>query len=130
MWRKDIEIILARQLASYLHMPIFIVDPDGNLLFYNEPAEQILGQRFAETGMMTADEWSRGFVPTSPEGEPIPPDDLPLMVALTQQKPSHSSMWIQPFDNSPRLIDIWAFPLKGVSGAFLGAMALFWQEER
>ena len=129
MWRKDIEIILARQLASYLHMPIFIVDPAGNLLYYNEPAEQILGQRFAETGMMTADEWSQGFVPTSREGDPIPADDLPLMVALAQHKPSHSEMWIHPFGNEPQLIDIWAFPLKGIAGTFLGAMAIFWRGE-
>ena len=35
MLQKAIEVILMRQLASYLAMPIFVVDPDGNLLFYN-----------------------------------------------------------------------------------------------
>jgi hypothetical protein len=41
---------LARQLAGYLSVPVFLVDPLGNLLFYNEPAEVILGRRFEETG--------------------------------------------------------------------------------
>ena len=47
-----IQIILARQLAGYLSVPVFLVDQTGNLLFYNEPAEVILGQRFDETGAM------------------------------------------------------------------------------
>lgn len=50
MSQKEIGVILTRQLASYLAMPIFIVDPTGALLFYHEPTEQILGLRFEETG--------------------------------------------------------------------------------
>ena len=38
-----IQIILTRQLAAYLSVPVFLVDPKGNLLFYNEPAEIVLG---------------------------------------------------------------------------------------
>jgi hypothetical protein len=49
---KAVELILMRQLASYLAMPIFLVDPDGNLLYYNEPAEYLLGRRYDETGEM------------------------------------------------------------------------------
>lgn len=58
---KPIQIILARQLASSLAMPILIVDTDGTLIFYNEPAEVILDQRFEETGEMPADVWSGRF---------------------------------------------------------------------
>ena len=42
MAQKDIELILTRQLASYLATPVFIVDAIGTLVFYNEPAEVIL----------------------------------------------------------------------------------------
>jgi hypothetical protein len=38
-----IQIILTRQLAGYLSVPTFLVDPNGTLLFYNEPAEVLLG---------------------------------------------------------------------------------------
>ncbi len=31
-----IQIILARQLAGYLSVSVFLVDQNGNLLFYNE----------------------------------------------------------------------------------------------
>ena len=42
MSKNDIEVILARQLAEYMDMPIFIVDLSGDLLFFNGPAEVIL----------------------------------------------------------------------------------------
>ena len=46
----EIEIILNRQLADCLSIPVFITDTDGNLIFYNEHAEEVLGKRFEETG--------------------------------------------------------------------------------
>lgn len=46
----EIEIILSRQLADCLTVPVFIVNPEGSLIFYNEPAEQILGQKLQDTG--------------------------------------------------------------------------------
>ena len=58
-----IQIILARQLAGYLSVPVFLVDQKGNLLFYNEPAEAILGRRFEETGAMPAEVWSTTLLP-------------------------------------------------------------------
>jgi len=56
-----IELILMRQLAGSLAMPIFVVDPAGDLLFYNEPAEELLGRRFDEAGPMPAADWSTAF---------------------------------------------------------------------
>ena len=50
MPQQPLELILLRQCASHLAMPIWIMGPDGNLLFYNEPAEPILGRRFDEAG--------------------------------------------------------------------------------
>src|SRR5206468_1146467 len=32
--QQEIEVILTRQLATYLAVPVFIVDPEGTLLFY------------------------------------------------------------------------------------------------
>ena len=80
MAQKDVEVILMRQLASYLAMPIFLVDPTGNLLFYNEPAEALLGRRYDETGEMPLEEWSAIFVPVDESGAPLPPEALPLAV--------------------------------------------------
>ena len=50
---QPIEVILMRELAGHLATPIFVVNADGDLLFYNEPAEKLLGSRFDESGPMT-----------------------------------------------------------------------------
>ena len=69
---QPIEIILMRELAGHLATPIFVVDTVGDLLFYNDPAERLLGSRFDETGMMPFAEWSTVFNPTDAQGMPIP----------------------------------------------------------
>ena len=98
MAQYEIEVILLRQLASYLAMPIFIVDPRGALVFYNEPAEIILGKRFEETGEMSPEEWSKAFQPTDEQGRPLEPGGVPLMIAFNDRRPTHGSLWIQALD--------------------------------
>ena len=68
MGSYEIEIILNRQLADCLSIPVFITDTAGDLIFYNEPAEQILGKRFEETGEMPKEEWSTAFKPLDEKG--------------------------------------------------------------
>jgi PAS domain-containing protein len=127
MPQHEIEVILARQLASYLAVPIFIVNPKGDLLYYNEPAEKILGYRFEQTGSMPASEWTTRFAPVDDQGTPFPPHELPLMYALEYRTPSQRSFWITGMDNVRRHIDVVAIPLVGQQNRFLGAMAIFWE---
>ena len=127
MTQREIEVILTRQLASYLTLPIFIVDPDGTLLFYNEPAEAILGRRFEETGEMPVGEWAQIYTVTEDDGTPTPVDELPLMIALRERRPSHRRVHIRGLDSVRREIEVTAFPLIGLAGRHLGAVALFWQ---
>ena len=129
MSQQAIEVILARQLADYLVLPVFLVDPDGNLLFYNEPAEVILGLRYAETGPMPAQEWATIFRPTDEAGHPLPPDELPLVIALRELRPAHREFWIRGLgDGVTRRIEVTAFPLIGQAQRHLGALALFWEK--
>ena len=127
MAQREIEVILTRQLASYLAMPIFIVDGAGTLVFYNESAESILGQRFEETGEMPAAEWSSRFRIVGDDGTPIPPERLPLMIALQEKRPAHTLFWILGLDNVRRHIETTAIPLIGQAGRYLGALAIFWE---
>jgi PAS domain-containing protein len=127
MSQKEIEVILARQLADYLATPIFIVDPQGTLVFYNEPAERILGRRFEETGEMPAPEWSTLFKPTDDNGDLLDPGSLPLMIALTEHRPAHRTFWIRGLDGAPRHIEVTAFPLIGQAQRYLGGVAIFWE---
>lgn len=125
--QKEIELILARQLASYLVMPIFIVDPPGNLIYYNEPAEVILGRRFEETGEMPVEVWSTLFKPMDEHGEPLAPESLPLVIALRDQRPAHREFWIEGLDGVRRKIHVTAFPLNGQAERNLGGLAIFWE---
>jgi PAS domain-containing protein len=127
MSQKEIEVILTRQLATYLAMPVFVVDPGGTLVFYNEPAEAILGSRFDETGALPLDEWSQLFLPTDAHGVPLPPDQRPVLIAVHERRPSHRSFWLKGLDNVLRHIEVTAFPLIGQADRHLGAVAIFWE---
>lgn len=127
MSQQEIEVILARHLAEYLALPIFIVDPQGDMLYYNEPAEVILGYSYNETGPMPAEEWSTIFHPVDQEGKPIQPEDLPLMIATLRRHPAHRRFWIQGLDEENHEIELTAFPLISQGDRFLGALAIFWE---
>lgn len=129
MAHREIEVILIRQLASCLAMPMFIIDPLGNLLFYNEPAEKILGCRFEETGEMTANDWATAWMPTDEGGTPLPPEAQPLTIAFTERRPVHTRLWIRGMDNVRRLIEVTCFPLIGQAQRYLGAVAITWEVE-
>lgn len=127
--QKEIEVILTRQLAGYLTVPVFIVDPAGTLLYYNEAAETILGKRFEETGEMLVGEWSTIFVPMDEAGESLAPGQLPLIVALNEHRPAYRRFFIVGLDGVKRCIDVTAFPLDGIANRHLGAVAMFWNVE-
>lgn len=128
--QHPIELILARQLSASLSHPTWITDASGNLLFYNEPAEAILGVRYDEAGEMPARELSDRFVTTDLDGSPIPAAELPLVVALTDWVPAHRPLRIRSFDGVWRTIEVTAIPLVGEGGRRVGALALFWELER
>jgi len=127
MTQKEIELILSRHLAEYLAMPIFIVDPGGDMVYYNESAEIILGFRYVETGAMPASEWSTIFNPVGLDGTPMEPEEHPLMIAIIEQHPAHKRFWIRGLDKNKRLLEVTAIPLIAQADRFLGAIAFFWE---
>ena len=128
MTNLQIEIILSRQLADSLSMPVFLVDTQGNLLFFNEPAEEILGTRFEETGFMPVEKWSTVFKPQDKDGNILPAESLPLVKTLTTQTPHHGEFWINRLkDGELYKISVTSFPIIGRPDRFVGAMALFWK---
>jgi PAS domain-containing protein len=127
MPQREVEVILTRQLASYLAVPVFVVDPGGDLVFFNEPAEPILGRRFEETGEMTQQELIAIFKPTDAEGSPIKFEDHPIGIALAELHPAHRRFRIQGMDGVARTIDCTAIPLLGQAERALGALCVFWE---
>ncbi|MCY7422525.1 MAG: PAS domain-containing protein [Chitinophagaceae bacterium] len=125
----DIEIILNRQLADCLSIPVFITDTKGNLLFYNEPAEEILGKRFEDTGEMPVEIWSTIFKTKEFDGSDIHPKDLPLVKTLTEQLPFHKTFLMESLLGKSEKISLTSYPIIGRTGKFLGAVAIFWRQK-
>lgn len=127
MAQKPIELILMRQLAGTLAMPIFLVDPAGTLVFFNPPAERVLGLRFDETGEMPPEEWGSRWLPTDDAGGALPPERLPLSIAIAERRPVHGAFWIAASDGARRRIEVTAIPLIAVPDDVVGAAAIFWE---
>ena len=127
MSQKPIELILMRQLATSLAMPIFLVDHEGTLVFYNEPAEQLLGMRFDETGEMPVGQWATVWQPAEADGTPRPAERLPLAIAVAEGRPAHGDFWIDALDGTRRHIEVTALPLLRATDEPVGAVAVFWE---
>jgi hypothetical protein len=123
----SIELILSRQLAECLAMPVFLTDTVGNLLFYNEPAESILGKRYEDTGEMQVNEWGTVFKNKDDAGNAIPSEELPLVKTLQNRLPYHKTFWIESLQGTSERISVTSFPIMGRAETFIGAIAIFWR---
>ncbi len=124
--QKDLVLILVRDIAARLATPMFVVDANGALVFFNEAAEQVLGQTFADAGEMPAEEWAAAFSPTDDAGQTIPLRKLPLGVALYEGRPDHGTFTIEAADGVHRELAVTAIPLHTHPDELVGAVALFW----
>ena len=124
---KHLALIIARELASQIATATFIADAAGNLVFYNEAAETILGRTFAEAGTMPADSWTSEFLLEEVDGTPMPLERMPPGIALLEQRPAHAKLWMTGLDGERRLLAVTAVPLFASATEFVGMIALFWQ---
>ena len=127
--QQPLELILLRQLASYLMIPMWIMDRDGNLLFYNEPAEELLGARFEDAGSIPADELTAMFEVTAHDGSPIGEAGMPVVKALRDRVPSHGEIRYTSLDGAQHLVEVTGLPIIGQGDRFLGVLATFWESE-
>jgi len=130
MPQREVGLILIRQLASGMAVPMLIADETGDLLFFNEPAEVLLGQRFDEIGEMQLDQRRRIFSFRDEQGNPLPDDQPPLVVALRERRPVHRRVWARGFDGIDRELEVTAFPLLGGGGHLIGGVAMFWARKQ
>jgi PAS domain-containing protein len=119
-------LIVARAFASRLATAVFLVDPEGTAIYFNEAAERLLGRPFIEGHGMPAGVWSRQFAPQDAQGRPIPLEELPLGIALGKRVPAHRSFDIRGLDGAVRSVAVTAFPLFAHTEEFVGAIAIFW----
>jgi PAS domain S-box-containing protein len=126
MAQQPIELILLRQWASYLDIPLWLMDADGDLLYYNEPAEDLLGLRFDEAGSINAAELSSMFVTTNLDGSPMSTEEIPIVRTLNSGHPAHGEVRFSAADGTWRHVGVTAFPVDAL-GRRLGVVAMLWE---
>ena len=125
--QKHLVLILAREFASNLATPTLIADAQGRLVFYNEAAEAVVGQRFAEAGEMELDEWIASFAPRTADAVPIPAEQRPARIALDERRAAHQRYRVTSVDGIEREIEVTAFPLFAHADEFVGIVTIFWR---
>jgi PAS domain-containing protein len=120
-------LIIARDFASRLSTPVFLVDVTGKVIYFNEGAERVLARRYVEGQSMEASDWSTVFEPSHDDGRPMELGEIPLGVAIIERRPDHGIVKIRGIDGVQRRIEVTAFPLFAHADECLGAIAIFWE---
>jgi len=128
MQQRNLVLILATDLADKLASAVFVVDADGRIVYFNQHAEEIMGRTFADVGPADLERFLESFSPTDTDGHPMKPADLPISIALNEQRPIHKPVRIKR-DEDEVEIGVTALPLFARSQDFVGAAAIFWVHE-
>jgi PAS domain-containing protein len=126
---KDLILIVAREFASRLATAVLVTDDLGNLVYYNEPAERLLGRTFAETGEIDADDWATLFAREELDGTPLASENMPSRIALRERRPAHGEFFMTALDGVRRELSATAFPLLSSDGLIVGCVSIFWQDD-
>lgn len=127
MPQREIELILLRQWASHMSLPIWVTGLDGDLVYYNEPAEPMLGVRFDEAGAMPLTALAETFQMTDEDGTPLRYEEVPLVIAMQTGKPCHRRLRYRALDGPWRTVEVTAFPFEGEGRRPLGVVAIWWE---
>lgn len=124
---RPVELILARNLISGISLAALLCDADGTIVFFNDAAGELLGQRFDETGSLSLDEWTLTF--GAAECRRAGADDNgPLSRAVRDGLPVHNRICLRA-RNEHSEVELSTVPLCTVEG-FKGAIILLWQPAR
>lgn len=124
---RALPLILAREFASNVATPFALFDADGALIFFNERAEEIMGQSSAELGELAEPEWRARFSVQRPDGSPVGAEDTPTAVARREGRPTHDTLVYALPDGTRRTISVTATPILETEDDLVGIMALFWE---
>jgi PAS domain-containing protein len=123
---KSLPLILAREFASNIATPVTITDENGRLVFFNEPAERILGRTRAEVGELALRDWSQIFKVETLNGDEVRLDDMPVGIAHRDRCPAHDTLTFTTPSGDRLEIEVTAFPLLGRKEDYFGVVAIFW----
>lgn len=126
--QKSLPLILAREFAANLATPLVVLDEEGTIVFYNEPAERIIGQSPGELGNLPEQEWRARFPAERLDGTPVADEDQPTAVARRERHPTHETLVYRMLDGQKHTLAVTAIPLLGREDELLGVVAVFWEQ--
>jgi len=126
---KSLPLILARELASNLATPMFLLDSGGMMVFYNDAAALLLGKSFADLGEIPSGEFGASLGLSTTDGTPIRRRDSPSGIAFYEHKPAHMTVMATAYNGVRRTYEATAYPLLGSTGEMNGVVAVFWEHK-
>jgi PAS domain-containing protein len=126
--QRNVALILARELAVNVATPMWIWDENGELVYYNEHVQKILGSPPEKVGIGRLEELPQ-LAPTDLDGNPLPVSEIPSAIVLQQHVPAHRDLGMVGFDGVKRILSVTSFPLFARGGEFLGAVSVFWEKK-
>ena len=124
---KSLPLILARELAANLATPMFLMDPGGMLVFYNDAAALLLGKPFAELGEIPSGDFGASLQLSTTSGERLLRRESPSGIAYFEHRPSHQTVMATSYDGVRRTYEATAYPLLGATGEMHGVLVVFWE---
>jgi PAS domain-containing protein len=124
---KSVVLILARELASNIATPMLVIDDGGNIIYFNEPAEHVLGATFASVGEMTPAEYDGRWATTDLDGTELSLARGPMSTVVSEQTPGHRVIRIRGLDGVWHVIETTVYPLFASATSFVGAVGVFWE---
>ena len=76
--QRPLELILARNLITKLSTPRFLVDGEGELVFYNEAAGAFWASASRRSGAWAPEEWRQRLRALRPRGRRLDVEHIPL----------------------------------------------------
>ena len=125
--QPDLVLIVARSFATKLATPTLIIDSNGDLVYFNDAASDVLGRSYLDVGALHASRWQELFQPRTLDEKPLTAEQTPGGVALLERRPVHDSFVMRGLDGREREITVTAFPLFSHPDEVVGVMAIFWE---
>ena len=125
--QKNVVLILARELASNIATPMLVLDEVGTIVFFNEPAEKILGATFASVGEVPAQDYDSKWATTDLDGNELSLLRGPMARVVSDHTPAHRVIRVRGLDGVWHLIETTVYPLFVSASHFVGAVGVFWE---
>src|SRR3954452_11891219 len=90
--QPDLVLIVARSFATKLATPTLIADARGDLVYFNEPAAELLGRSYLDVGKLPASRWQELFKPRTLDEQPLTAEQTPSGIALLERRTGHGPL--------------------------------------